>query len=113
MRWSRVRPGGVPWRRVPSHRAGCCAWPPGPRGGVDTLLTAFGLLVDDHPELSAEVVGTGPLSRVLRSHADHLGLAERVRFRGRLAPPAVRGAVRGCAVLACPTGTAPLQSRPR
>jgi glycosyltransferase involved in cell wall biosynthesis len=86
-----------------------CVAPLVPAGGVDTLLTAFGLLADDHLELSAEVVGTGPLSRVLRSHADHLGLAERVRFRGRLAPPAVRGAVRGCAVLVLPhrDGTAP------
>lgn len=79
-----------------------CVAPLVPAGGVDTLLTAFGMLADDHPELSAEVVGTGPQSRVLRSHADHLGLAERVWFRGRLAPPAVRNAVRGCAVLVLP-----------
>ena len=64
-----------------------CVAPLVPAGGVDTLLTAFGLLADDHPELSAEVVGSGPLARVLRAHADHLGLAERVCFRGRLAPP--------------------------
>ncbi len=79
-----------------------CVAPLVPAGGVDTLLTAFGMLADDHPELSAEVVGTGLLSRVLRSHADYLGLAERVCFRGRLAPPAVRDAVRGCAVLVLP-----------
>lgn len=79
-----------------------CVAPLVPAGGVDTLLTAFGMLADDHPELSAEVVGGGPLSRVLRSHADYLGLAERVRFRGRLATPAVRDAVRGCAVLVLP-----------
>jgi glycosyltransferase involved in cell wall biosynthesis len=79
-----------------------CVAPLVPAGGVDTLLTAFGLLADDHPELSAEVVGAGPLARVLRAHADYLGLAERVCFRGRLAPPAVRGAVRGCAVLVLP-----------
>ncbi|SDX40023.1 Glycosyl transferases group 1 [Geodermatophilus africanus] len=79
-----------------------CVAPLAPAGGVDTLLTAFGMLADDHPELSAEVVGTGPLARVLRSHADYLGLAERVGFRGRLAPPAVRSAVRDCAVLVLP-----------
>ena len=79
-----------------------CVAPLAPAGGVDTLLTAFGMLADDHPELSAEVVGTGPLARVLRSHADYLGLAGRVGFRGRLAPPAVRSAVRGCAVLVLP-----------
>ena len=79
-----------------------CVAPLVPAGGVDTLLTAFGMLADDHPELSAEVVGAGPLARVLRSHADYLGLTERVCFRGRLAPPAVRAAVRGCAVLVLP-----------
>jgi glycosyltransferase involved in cell wall biosynthesis len=79
-----------------------CVAPLVPSGGVDTLLTAFGMLADDHPELSVEVVGAGPLSRVLRSHADYLGMAERVCFRGRLATPAVRDAVRGCAVLVLP-----------
>ena len=79
-----------------------CVAPLVPVGGVDTLLTAFGMLADDHPELSAEVIGSGPLSRVLPSHAHYLGLAGRVRFRGRLAPPAVRAAVRGCAVLVLP-----------
>ena len=54
-----------------------CVAPLVPAGGVDTLLTAFGMLAGDHPGLSAEVVGAGPLARVLRSHADYLGLAER------------------------------------
>lgn len=79
-----------------------CVAPLVPAGGVDTLLTAFGLLADDRPELSVAIVGGGPLSRVLRAHAAYLGVAERVDFRGPLAAPAVRGAVHGCAVLVLP-----------
>ncbi|WP_100500545.1 glycosyltransferase [Geodermatophilus chilensis] len=79
-----------------------CVAPLVPAGGVDTLLTAFGMLADDQPELAVQVVGTGPLARVLHDQAAYLGLAERVDFRGRLAAPAVRSAVHGCAVLVLP-----------
>lgn len=91
--------------RMPAGSTGrrlLCVAPLLPVGGVDTLLTAFGMLAGDRPDLTLEVVGGGPLSRVLRTHADYLGVAERVRFRGPLAAPAVRGAVHGCAVLVLP-----------
>jgi glycosyltransferase involved in cell wall biosynthesis len=79
-----------------------CVAPLVPAGGVDTLLTAFGMLADDRPDLTVDVVGRGPLSRVLRAHAAYLGVAGRVDFRGSLSAPAVRAAVRGCAVLVLP-----------
>ncbi len=79
-----------------------CVAPLVPAGGVDTLLTAFGMLAGDRPDLTVQVVGGGPLSRALRAHADYLGLADRVGFCGPLRAPAVRTAVRGCAVLVLP-----------
>ena len=87
---------------VPARRRLLCVAPLVPAGGVDTLLTAFGMLADDRPELSVDVVGSGPLSRVLRAQAAYLGVAERVSFRGPLAAPAVRATVRGCALLVLP-----------
>ena len=79
-----------------------CVAPLVPAGGVDTLLTAFGMLAGDRPDLTVQVVGGGPLSRALREHADYLGVADRVGFCGPLRAPAVRTAVRGCAVLVLP-----------
>ena len=79
-----------------------CVAPLVPAGGVDTLLTAFGMLAGDRPDLTVDVVGRGALFRALHAHAAYLGVAERVRFRGSLAAPAVRAAVHGCAVLVLP-----------
>ncbi|SES84944.1 glycosyltransferase [Geodermatophilus poikilotrophus] len=79
-----------------------CVAPLVPAGGVDTLLTAFGILAGDRPDLTVQVVGGGPLSRALRAHADHLGVADRVVFCGPMRAPAVRTAVRRCAVLVLP-----------
>ena len=45
-----------------------------PAGGVDTLLTAFGLLAGDRPGLCLEIVGGGPLRRGLRALTTDLGL---------------------------------------
>ncbi|MGY1680098.1 glycosyltransferase [Geodermatophilus sp. SYSU D01176] len=87
---------------APARRRLLCVAPLVPAGGVDTLLTAFGMLAGDRPELSVDVVGSGPLSRVLRDQATYLGVTERICFRGSLAVPAVRAAVRGCALLVLP-----------
>jgi glycosyltransferase involved in cell wall biosynthesis len=76
--------------------------PLAPAGGVDTLLTAFGLLAEDRPTLSLAIAGGGPWSRVLRSCAEDLGLAERVDFCGVLTRRAVRTAVRRSGVLVLP-----------
>ncbi|MGY1663336.1 glycosyltransferase [Geodermatophilus sp. SYSU D00705] len=73
-----------------------------PAGGVDTLLTAFGLLAGDRPGLCLDLVGGGPLRRALQTAAARLGLDDAVRFREPLAPPAVRAAVHRCAALVLP-----------
>jgi glycosyltransferase involved in cell wall biosynthesis len=79
-----------------------CVAPLVPSGGVATLLTAFGLLADDRPALDLEVVGGGPLSRVLRAHAQHLGLHGRVHFCGPLSAQATQAAVHRCSMLVLP-----------
>ncbi|MGY1643148.1 glycosyltransferase [Geodermatophilus sp. SYSU D00703] len=79
-----------------------CVAPLSPAGGVDTLLTAFGLLAEDRPPLSLTVAGGGPWSRDLRDCAEDLGLAERVDFCGLLPRAAVRAAVRRSGVLVLP-----------
>jgi glycosyltransferase involved in cell wall biosynthesis len=73
-----------------------------PAGGVDTLLTAFGLLAGDRPGLCLEIVGGGPLRRALRDLAADLGIDDVVRFRGPLPSPSVRSAVHRCAALVLP-----------
>lgn len=79
-----------------------CVAPLVPAGGVDVLLTAFGMLAGDRPGLTVQVVGAGPLSRVLHGHAAYLGIAERVDFRGRPTASAVRAAVPRCTALVLP-----------
>ncbi|HEX2072413.1 MAG TPA: glycosyltransferase [Geodermatophilus sp.] len=73
-----------------------------PASGVDTLLTAFGLLAADRPGLGLVVVGGGPLGSPLRRQAEHMGLADRVFFAGPRPYPAVRAIVRRCAALVLP-----------
>jgi glycosyltransferase involved in cell wall biosynthesis len=51
------------------------------RQGVDTLLEA----VAARNDISADIVGTGPLEAGLRAHAQRLGLERRVRFHGYVA----------------------------
>jgi glycosyltransferase involved in cell wall biosynthesis len=51
------------------------------RQGVATLLDALGLLEERGEEVSADVVGTGPLEAPLHERSRRLGLAK-VRFHG-------------------------------
>ncbi|MEO7933724.1 MAG: glycosyltransferase family 4 protein [Chthoniobacterales bacterium] len=50
--------------------------------GVDTLLDAFALHVQKHPESHLTVVGGGDDEPVLREQTTRLGLQERVEFAG-------------------------------
>jgi glycosyltransferase involved in cell wall biosynthesis len=50
------------------------------------VLRALWLLRDEHPELHYVIVGDGPERGTLERLANDLGLAERVAFRGALAP---------------------------
>jgi colanic acid/amylovoran biosynthesis glycosyltransferase len=70
--------------------------------GIETLLTAFGMLADDRPSVDLELIGGGPLEADLRSRARALGLEDRVRFRGPRPSADVREAMRRCAMLVLP-----------
>ena len=78
-----------------------CVAPLVPGAGVDTLLTAFGLLCADRPALRLEVIGSGP-QEALRGHVRALGLEERVRFRGRLRAAPLRTVLSQCSMLVLP-----------
>jgi glycosyltransferase involved in cell wall biosynthesis len=71
-------------------------------GGVDTLLTAFGLLAGDRPRLRMDIVGGGPLQGMLHTLAVELGLDGQVRFRGPLPWHRVRATMQRCAAVVLP-----------
>lgn len=52
--------------------------------GIDTALRAFALVAAVRPEARLSVAGSGPQLAELQALADALGVAERVRFTGRL-----------------------------
>lgn len=52
--------------------------------GVEKLLDALPRLVYARPDLSLVIAGDGPLRERLERHAEHLGIAEFVDFRGAL-----------------------------
>jgi len=57
------------------------------------VLRALWLLRDEHPDLAWDVVGDGPERPALERLASELGLSDRVRLHGQLAPgPAVAAA---------------------
>src|SRR3712207_6363931 len=70
--------------------------------GIETLVTAFGMLADDRPSVDLEIIGDGPLEGELRARARALGLEYRVRFRGQRPAADVREAMQRCAVLVLP-----------
>jgi glycosyltransferase involved in cell wall biosynthesis len=55
------------------------------RQGVDRLLEALALLAARSVEVTADIVGGGPLEQTLRSRATELGLDGQVRFHGFVA----------------------------
>jgi len=55
------------------------------RQGVDVLLEALALLKARGEELTADVIGSGPLETALRDRARALGLETTVRFHGFVA----------------------------
>ena len=59
-----------------------------PIKGHEVLLEALRLVREEVPELTLEIAGDGPLESQLRATVARLGLADRVTFLGRVAPPA-------------------------
>jgi glycosyltransferase involved in cell wall biosynthesis len=62
--------------------------------GLDVLLQAFALLAESRPDVVLELIGDGPRKGSLERLAAELGIADRVRFRGALAPGDVAEALR-------------------
>lgn len=70
--------------------------------GFDQLIDAVALLVREGRELRLDLVGAGSEEGPLRARVAALGLTNTVRFLGPLPQEAMRGVVRGAAVLAAP-----------
>ncbi|MFI9270096.1 glycosyltransferase family 4 protein [Kitasatospora sp. NPDC052896] len=71
--------------------------------GLPDLLRAAARLAGSLPGLRVEVVGDGSAATDHRRLAERLGIADRVRFSGRLTGPELTAAYRRARVLALPT----------
>ena len=60
-----------------------------PKKGLETSLRAFGQFLKAHPGSTFTIAGEGPLLGELQTLAAKLGIADRVRFAGFLAHPAL------------------------
>lgn len=58
-----------------------------PEKGIDHLLRAFALVVEERPEALLTIAGTGPLLDELRALASELGIADRVEWPGHVDAP--------------------------
>ena len=67
--------------------------------GVDTLVAAAAAT----PGLEVDIAGEGPIRPSLEALAAELGVADRVRFLGRLGLPAVHDLLRASSVAVCPS----------
>ncbi|MGF1480892.1 MAG: glycosyltransferase [Cyanophyceae cyanobacterium] len=74
--------------------------------GIDTLLKAFAQIAAKHQEVILLQVGSGSMSRYLRSLAKSFGLEERVRFLGAQSHQTIRTLMQGAEVFALPSQTA-------
>jgi len=73
--------GSAPAGGDPAERLLCVA-PLEPGYGVETVLTAFGMLATDRPGLHLDLVGAGPLAATLLAQARTLTLEDRVHLSG-------------------------------
>jgi glycosyltransferase involved in cell wall biosynthesis len=67
------------------------------------VIEALALLRDRHPTLRYEIVGDGPEHDALTALAAARGVADRVRFRGRLAPADAVAAARAATLFVLPS----------
>lgn len=73
------------------------------RKGFDRTLDAIASLADEFPDLHYVVVGAGPQGDALEARARALGIAERVRFLGRVSDEELRAAYASAWIFALPT----------
>ena len=74
-----------------------------PIKGHEVLLRALANIAGEFPECTCEIVGDGPQRRYLEGLTRDLGIASRVRFRGRQPRCVVADAMRGCTVFVLPS----------
>ncbi len=79
---------------APGHPHFCCVARHEPVKGVDVLVRAFAQVHAQLPEAGLTLVGDGSASPAYRALAGELGIAERIRFTGRIpnALPYIAGA---------------------
>jgi len=73
--------------------------------GHDVLIRATAALVNEFPSISLEVAGDGPERSRLERLAKKIGLAGRVRFRGRQSYRQIAEAMKRCTLFALPSPT--------
>jgi glycosyltransferase involved in cell wall biosynthesis len=74
-----------------------------PSKGHDQLLRAFASIHQRFPDCICEIIGDGPERGRLERLAGALGLASKVRFRGRLPRREVAAAMRECVLFVLPS----------
>ncbi|HHH39730.1 MAG TPA: glycosyltransferase family 1 protein [Sedimenticola sp.] len=71
--------------------------------GIDTAIRAVALLRPEWPGIRLWIAGSGPQKGELQALAEQLGVADQVRFTGRLAPDEVAGLYRDTDIVLNPT----------
>jgi teichuronic acid biosynthesis glycosyltransferase TuaC len=74
-----------------------------PIKGHDPLLRALAALSEKHPTVTCDIVGDGPLRETLTSLTQELGIANRVRFLGRVGRREVADLLRAATLFALPS----------
>jgi glycosyltransferase involved in cell wall biosynthesis len=70
--------------------------------GLDTLVEAVAQLRKDGRFVRVNIVGDGEARAALQSQVERLGLSDRIRFWGRVAPESARDLIRRCALVCIP-----------
>jgi L-malate glycosyltransferase len=71
--------------------------------GVDVLVHAFALVAPRRPKLKLDLIGHGPQTPELQSLISELGVEERVRLLGAMAPAQVAAALRASDLFVLPS----------
>lgn len=74
-----------------------------PRTGVDRLVDALPEIAAGHPLTTLAIAGTGAMEAELRARAVRLGVAERVRFLGRVSDGELAGWYRRATLVVMPS----------
>ncbi|SMO32244.1 glycosyltransferase family 4 protein [Gracilimonas mengyeensis] len=75
------------------------------RKGIDTVLKAMPIIVEDHPELLYMIVGEGEQRPQLEQLVDELNLHDHVHFTGKIPHTKLNGYYNSCDVFVMPSKT--------